>query len=121
MIITFIICAPFAIEPFLPAFTGHIDPSLWASTPKTIDFGVYASVMLWNFQGWDGLGCIAGEVKDAKRTYPIGVTIALVLATVSYALPVMVRWGARLPCLPRACPHAHAHTHVHARFTCCMR
>lgn len=96
MVITFIICAPFAIEPFMPAFTENVDPSLWAKTPEHINFGVYASVMLWNFQGWDGLGCIAGEVKDAKRTYPIGVTIALVLATVSYALPVMVRARARV-------------------------
>jgi amino acid transporter len=38
-------------------------------------------------KGWDSLGCVAGEVKDGGRTYPIAIMIAMVLITINYAFP----------------------------------
>ena len=86
---TVVIMLPFVIEPALPAVWEHLDASLWWQTPDTINWSLFVSTMLWNFQGWDSMGCIAGEVKDAKRTYPAGVSIALVMASLCYAIPVM--------------------------------
>lgn len=37
--------------------------------------------------GWDSLGCVAGEVKDGGRTYPIAIGIAMFLITINYAFP----------------------------------
>lgn len=84
-----IMLAPFVVEPFLhpPAVEN------WGNVAPSIDWGVFTGAILWNYQGWDSLGCIAGEVKHAERTYPIGITIALALATVNYALPVMAGAG----------------------------
>ena len=55
-----------------------------------IDWTLFISVILWNYQGWDMLGCMAGEVKNAKRTYPVGVTLAILFLTFTYLVPVMV-------------------------------
>ena len=44
--------------------------------------------MVWNYSGWDSLGCFAGEVRNAQRSYPIGIMICLVFITVNYALPI---------------------------------
>lgn len=37
--------------------------------------------------GWDSLGCVAGEVKDGGKTYPIAIMIAMILITINYAFP----------------------------------
>ena len=86
--ITFLIVAPFVIEPAMPEV--HLDVNEWATVTPTINWSLFVSTMLWNFQGWDGLGCVAGEVKDAKRSYPLGVFIALIATALGYAIPVMV-------------------------------
>jgi uncharacterized membrane protein YgcG len=44
--------------------------------------------MVWNYSGWDSLGCFAGEVRNAQRSYPIGIMICLVFITINYALPI---------------------------------
>jgi len=87
-LITLIIVLPFLIEPVMPDV--HLDAHEWTTTTPTINWSLFVSTMLWNFQGWDGLGCVAGEVKDGKRTYPLGVLFALVVITFAYTLPVMV-------------------------------
>lgn len=55
-----------------------------------VNFTVFISILLWNYQGWDMLGCMAGEVKNPKRTYPIGVTLTILFLTLTYVIPVSV-------------------------------
>jgi amino acid transporter len=49
---------------------------------------------LWNFQGFDALGSIAGEVKNGKVTYPLGAMTAIFLIALFYVIPIMGTWHA---------------------------
>ena len=88
LLVTLVIMGPILAEPFFPTVSLHTGD--WFATSGSVDWSVFLSVLLWNYQGWDGLGCVAGEVSNAKRTYPLAVSAAMVLATISYALPIMV-------------------------------
>jgi amino acid transporter len=52
------------------------------------DWGVFTSTMLWLQTGWITLGTVAGEVKDAGKTFPRGVVITIVLATANFLIPI---------------------------------
>ncbi|KAJ0391357.1 hypothetical protein P43SY_011104 [Pythium insidiosum] len=79
------VLAPFVLEPLsVEAF----NVATWGQVAPKIDWSLFLSTILWNYQGWDSLGCVAGEVKDGGRTYPIAIVIAMVLITINYAFPV---------------------------------
>eukprot|EP01138_Halocafeteria_seosinensis_P005150 gb/GECG01005265.1/.p1 GENE.gb/GECG01005265.1/~~gb/GECG01005265.1/.p1 ORF type:complete len:616 (+),score=49.19 gb/GECG01005265.1/:1-1848(+) len=86
IIFTMIVLTPFAIEPFM----ASIAPEEWSGVKDKIDWGVLVATVLWNYQGWNTLGCVAGEVKNAKRSYPIGVLVAIAMVVFTYAIPIMV-------------------------------
>jgi amino acid transporter len=54
-----------------------------------VDWELYLSTNIWLLTGWDGLGAIAGEVRDPGKTYIRGVLGANVLIVLGYALPVV--------------------------------
>ncbi len=56
--------------------------------------GVGLSTVLWNYLGWDNASTVGGEIKDASRTYPRALVIALVTVTAGYLLPVTATLGA---------------------------
>ncbi|MDE3181187.1 MAG: APC family permease [Acidobacteriota bacterium] len=47
------------------------------------------ATILWNYSGWDNVSTFAGEVKDARRSYPFALGAAQVLITAAYILPVL--------------------------------
>jgi len=83
---TAIIVAPFIVQLFMVDFK----PENWLYTAPEIQWVPFISATLWAVQGFDSLGCVAGEVKNARRTFPLGVSLATVLITANYLLPVMV-------------------------------
>ncbi|KAL3665142.1 hypothetical protein V7S43_009773 [Phytophthora oleae] len=85
VLMSLFVLAPFILEP-LSVETFNL--STWGSVAPEIDWSLFLSTILWNYQGWDSLGCVAGEVKDGGRTYPIAILIAMVLITINYAFPV---------------------------------
>jgi amino acid transporter len=79
------VLAPFVLEPLsIEAF----NVATWGQVAPQVDWSLFLSTILWNYQGWDSLGCVAGEVKDGGRTYPIAIGIAMLLITINYAFPV---------------------------------
>src|SRR2546421_4201714 len=52
------------------------------------------SIALWNYIGWDNASTVEGEVKDASRTYPRALAIALPFVTIGYLVPLLVALGA---------------------------
>lgn len=99
-VLTVLLLSPFVVQPFLPDV--HLKPDTWFKSASVIDWSAFMSTLLWNYQGWDGLGCIAGEVKNGKRTYPLGIILALLMMTITYSIPIAVgvsmdsdfdRWG----------------------------
>ena len=85
-IFTVMFLLPFAIEPFMT----HFKPEVWhRSVPGHIQWNTFMSTVMWNYQGWDSLGSVAGEVKNGRVAYPLGITVAVLVTTVSYVVPVM--------------------------------
>ncbi|CAH0481212.1 unnamed protein product [Peronospora belbahrii] len=87
VLMSIFVLAPFILEP-LSVETFNL--ATWGSVAPEIEWSLFLSTILWNYQGWDSLGCVAGEVKDGGRTYPIAIVIAMVLITMNYAVPVAV-------------------------------
>ncbi|HEX7979288.1 MAG TPA: APC family permease [Gemmatimonadaceae bacterium] len=46
------------------------------------------SIALWNYIGWDNASTVQGEVKDASRSYPRALAIALPLVVAGYLIPL---------------------------------
>jgi amino acid transporter len=52
------------------------------------------SLALWNYIGWDNPSTAQGEVKDASRSYPRALALALPLVTTGYFVPLLATLGA---------------------------
>jgi amino acid transporter len=52
------------------------------------------SIALWNYIGWDNASTVQGEVKDASRSYPRALAIALPFVTLGYFIPLLTALGA---------------------------
>jgi hypothetical protein len=83
-------------------------PGVWHGSQSDIEWSSFISTILWNLQGFDNLGCIAGEVKNVKVSYPLGVSVATAAISTFYVLPVLgslVFAGSAIPssCVCRCC------------------
>src|SRR5207249_7477690 len=52
------------------------------------------SIALWNYIGWDNASTIEGEIRDAGRTYPRALAIALPIVTLGYLIPLLATLAA---------------------------
>ena len=52
------------------------------------------SIALWNYIGWDNASTVQGEVRDATRSYPRALAIALPLVVVGYIIPLLATLSA---------------------------
>ncbi len=52
------------------------------------------SIALWNYIGWDNASTVQGEVRDATRSYPRALAIALPLVVLGYLTPLLATLGA---------------------------
>lgn len=79
--------------PFIYMFIvriPYIEPSSqWTVIADDPHWGLYFGTLIWAFTGWDGLGAIAGEVKNPGRTYPLGVLCGVVLIMLTFLVPVV--------------------------------
>ncbi len=68
----------------------HVPWSPFTKTDQTPwgAMGVGLSTVLWNYLGWDNASTVGEEIRDASRTYPRALAIALTVVTASYLLPV---------------------------------
>eukprot|EP00696_Hemimastix_kukwesjijk_P007911 gnl/Hemi2/20037_TR6647_c0_g1_i1.p1 gnl/Hemi2/20037_TR6647_c0_g1~~gnl/Hemi2/20037_TR6647_c0_g1_i1.p1 ORF type:complete len:530 (-),score=110.91 gnl/Hemi2/20037_TR6647_c0_g1_i1:73-1662(-) len=90
--VTSIILTVVTLSPFMVEFSAipHMQPSDWLITPKHYHWSMYLSTMIWNYQGWDSLGCIAGEIKDGQKTFPRGIALSISVIAFFYIFPVAV-------------------------------
>ena len=58
---------------------------------------LFLSTLFWVNTGWDGLGNFAGEIKNPKKTYPIGVIIAIILNTTSFIISIIAGLSVPIP------------------------
>jgi amino acid transporter len=52
------------------------------------------SIALWNYIGWDNASTVQGEVRDASRSYPRALAIALPLVAAGYLIPLVTALSA---------------------------
>jgi len=84
------------ITPFiLMALFGipYLDPSVWLIAPpdfKTVEWGVFITVISWNFTGYDSLSMISGEIENPKKTIIRGMLISIILTTLTYLVPLSI-------------------------------
>jgi amino acid transporter len=52
------------------------------------------SIALWNYIGWDNASTVQGEVRDASRSYPRALAIALPLVAAGYLIPLLTALSA---------------------------
>jgi amino acid transporter len=106
-----LVLTPFAVLFAIVLGRGEVDPVEWGSMSKTcsidgiasydaciasggtltdhIDYSTLISVLLWAWMGWDSLGAIAGEVRNPRRSFPLGMMLATVLNLFTYAIPIV--------------------------------
>jgi len=63
--------------------------SLATTNNQAVTFSAVFTAMLasfWAYQGWAAVGYIGGEVKDAKRNIPRGITIGVLTVMLLYVL-----------------------------------
>jgi amino acid transporter len=53
----------------------------------------FLNIMFWNLNYWDTVSTLAGEVRDASRTFPRALFSALGLVVAAYLLPLLVGLG----------------------------
>jgi APA family basic amino acid/polyamine antiporter len=60
-----------------------------ATDGTSVSLGNVFTAMLsafWAYQGWAGIGYVGGEIKNAKRNIPIGITIGVLSVILLYLL-----------------------------------
>ncbi len=85
VVLTIALLAPFVVLTALavvrPGDGGEAPPE----NPDMIGALLFA---LWNYMGWDNASTFAGEVERPQRTYPLAMTGATLLVTLTYLIPV---------------------------------
>jgi len=81
---------PFIVMIIGGLATGQVERNyeLLLRRKDDIDWPVFISILLWALNGWDCMGNIASHVKNPKRTYPIGMTLCVILVMLSNVLPI---------------------------------
>ena len=87
--------APFA---FL-IWRGMASPPLAAPAPALTHTDALGGILIamWNYMGWDNASTIAGDVRNAPRTYSRAMLITLVLVVATYIAPILAVAHAHVP------------------------
>ncbi|KAL6068795.1 Amino acid permease [Balamuthia mandrillaris] len=92
-----IVFGVFVLSPFvLCIFFGlpNVDPAQWLAVKEhplnDVEWGVFFSILMWNYSGFDSLSTVSGDVKEPNKTLLRVTLAALLLIIVSYAAPLMV-------------------------------
>jgi len=65
----------------------------WVGTPNFLSIGASSLFLFFAFQGMEVPLCNSGEIKDAKRTVPLGIFFGIVFVLVFYLAIQMVTQG----------------------------
>ncbi len=93
---TFIIAGFGALSIAALAHATHTPWQPFAAPGRTGASGlaVGLSIALWNYIGWDNASTVQGEVRDASRSYPRALAVALPLVTAGYLVPLLAALAA---------------------------
>lgn len=90
-IFTIVIVLPFFLFFCFGASQMTID-KVFADKPKQygpVDWSILLSTLIWQYSGFDTVAALSEETKDPKRTFPIALSITILLVTLVYLLPTV--------------------------------
>jgi basic amino acid/polyamine antiporter, APA family len=76
----------FATAPVTPNLFGPAGDALGVSGGLLAAFGVAMIAALWTYDGWYGLTCSAGEMRDPGRSLPRGLILGTAAVMLMYLL-----------------------------------
>jgi amino acid transporter len=93
---TFIITGFLAVSVAALAHASHVPwrPLSASGSAGKGGMAVGLSIALWNYIGWDNASTVQGEVRDASRSYPRALAIALPLVVAGYIIPLLATLSA---------------------------
>ena len=93
---TFILAAFLALSIVAALHATHVPWRPFASpdAPGASGMAVGLSIALWNYIGWDNASTVQGEVRDATRSYPRALALALPLVAAGYLIPLLATLAA---------------------------
>ena len=70
-------------------FSTLADVPIFQTLPwKDVQWGAFLSTLVWSYTGYDSVGCIAGEVKSAEKTFLLGSLLTILFVSITYAMPI---------------------------------
>lgn len=91
MVLSVCVQIPFVLMPVVAVAEGkafHFD-ALVQSEGRGEHISVFISTLFYCLAGWTYVGNIAGEVKDVKSSFPLGLFIAVLLVLLNFVYPLI--------------------------------
>ncbi|HEX5717747.1 MAG TPA: amino acid permease [Thermoanaerobaculia bacterium] len=85
-IVAFVALGLFAAAPSRPEMATPAGIAGGALGPLLTAFGIAMIAALWTYDGWYGLTCSAGELRDPGRSLPRGLILGTAIVIVLYML-----------------------------------
>jgi amino acid transporter len=88
------------LTPFgILVWYGFSSPAIATTSTHLTKPDLLAGILIamWNYMGWDNASTIAGDVKNARRTYSLAMAICLALVVITYLLPIVAVAHAGIP------------------------
>jgi len=65
---------------------GAVVSTAASASPTALGLGAAMISVLWAYEGWQYVTCLAGEARDPQRTFPRAITLALVGVATLYVV-----------------------------------
>ncbi|KAM1236271.1 hypothetical protein ACFX2I_037298 [Malus domestica] len=70
---------------------SKVKPSRWLVVNlRNVDWNLYLNTLFWNFNYWDSISTLAGEVEKPKKTLPKALFYALIIVVLGYFFPLLM-------------------------------
>jgi amino acid transporter len=94
LLMLLVIMFPFVAEVVIGPAEGYLE---WVTLSDSksisdIDWALFLSVVIWNIDGFDMTGAMAGEVKGGRSTFIKGIVFCMPLISISYLILIIGYW-----------------------------
>ncbi|KAK8871305.1 hypothetical protein M9Y10_007025 [Tritrichomonas musculus] len=90
-ILTIVIILPFLLF-FIFGASEMTTEKVFADKPKeygSVDWSLLLSTLIWQYSGFDTVSALSEETKNPKRTFPIALSITIIIVVLVYILPTI--------------------------------
>lgn len=90
-VLAIIIIVPFFLFFCFGASEMTVD-KVFADKPSEygpVDWSLLISTLIWQYSGFDTVAALSEETKNPKRTFPIALSITIIIVTLVYILPTV--------------------------------